>query len=305
MFSHLDSKVILGGMLAGIVLGVLNWGLGDTVPHMGKITGGLGLVVVFILFVYTFYANRRVQRYQEARNRLGKVIYDRVTQGKNPEWPYFVYLRPFYMDGKFVQPVELDVDSDYVERFGQPRTRLDLESVLDQIVYGIGKLVALSVDSKKVGACKIESTDKKWQDAVRDLCTHAEGVFIAPCKSESVLWEISLQLTEGRLDKCLFVKPLAQALNSLDFQKQWDDARVALEKPTKQRPGLTLPRYEDQGDIFRIVGKEIQAFHIFNPLKLSHVLPNVREQAADREKRKADLKALKELLTALAAANPK
>jgi hypothetical protein len=47
-------------------------------------------------------SEKRIAAYQKARNERAMVAREQVLSGKNPSWPYFVYLRPFGIEGKFI-----------------------------------------------------------------------------------------------------------------------------------------------------------------------------------------------------------
>ena len=79
-------------------------------------------------------SEKRIADYQKRRNERASSILEQVLIGKNPSWPYFVYLRPFNIDGKFIEVPRQKADDSFVEEYGLPTSYHDLESALALLV---------------------------------------------------------------------------------------------------------------------------------------------------------------------------
>jgi hypothetical protein len=240
-------------------------------------------------------SEKRIAAYQKARNERAMAAREQVASGKNPSWPYFVYLRPFGIDGKFIEAPRQKADDAYIEEYGLPASYHDLESALALLVYPHSQLVALSDKQGRAGAGHVKSTEKAWKDDVRALCEHAEGIFVVPFDFEGTAWEVEMIMERGWLPKTFFVMPAQSMLHGwpglrrfyLDYQALWEKGRRRYEP-------LKLPAYERQGAVVSD-GDRVRVFKGFGSRRF---IPKNRQRAQD------DLETLRAILRQLSAANP-
>jgi hypothetical protein len=239
-------------------------------------------------------SEKRIADYQKRRNERASAILEQVLIGKNPSWPYFVYLRPFNIDGKFIEAPRQRADDAFVEEYGLPTAYHDLESALALLVYPHSQLVALSDDPGKAGAGYVRSTDLSWKEEVRALCEHAEGIFVVPFNFEGTAWEVEMVIKSNWLLKTFFVMPAHASLHrlpgfrrlSLDYRDKWEKGRA--------RYGmLKLPEYDEQGAVV-LFGDRMRVFRGFGRKSL---------RIANKKRTDSDLNALRSILTELSAAN--
>ncbi|MGD8292278.1 MAG: hypothetical protein PVF37_11275 [Desulfobacterales bacterium] len=239
-------------------------------------------------------SEKRIADYQKRRNERASAILEQVLIGKNPSWPYFVYLRPFNIDGKFIEAPRQRADDAFVEEYGLPTAYHDLESALALLVYPHSQFVALSDDPGKAGAGYVRSTDLSWKEEVRALCEHAEGIFVVPFNFEGTAWEVEMVIKSNWLLKTFFVMPAHASLHrlpgfrrlSLDYRDKWEKGRA--------RYGmLKLPEYDEQGAVV-LFGDRMRVFRGFGRKSL---------RIANKKRTDSDLNALRSILTELSAAN--
>jgi hypothetical protein len=274
-------------MLAGVVAAVLAYLGSRAVPASAWLTGGIGAAIFLVFVAVQWQTRRRVATYQKRRNARASAIRDQVLSGGNPPRPYFVYLRPFDIDGAFVEAPRRDADSAYVEEYGWPTSHHDLESALALLVYPFGDLVALSDDAGKAGAGYVRSTDMTWQDEVRALCDHAEGIFVVPFDFQGTAWEVEMLQERGRLAGTFFVMPARPFLSvgwfSRDFRTLWEAGRA-------RYASLDLPEYDPRGAVVQagVTGRVFRGF-------------GSRFRGADRQQAERDLESLRACLAELSA----
>jgi hypothetical protein len=300
MWKHNDTKTIallglgFGGLFVAAMMVAVAWVRSQPVPTGAWLLAGAGAPLLAWGAVRLHRADKRIGAYQRRRNERASAIRDQVLAGTNPARPYFVYLRPFDIDGKFVEAPREGADHAYVEEYGWPMTYHDLESGLALLVYKYGELVALSDDPGKAGAGYVRSTDISWQDEVCALCQHAEGIFVVPFDREGTAWEVEMLVERGWLDKVFFIMPAASPLRgwpnpqrlSPNYRKLWKAGRVRYK-------ALNLPEYDKQGAMVQ-VGDGVRVLKVFGGWKLS---------TADRQRRKRDLETLRSRLEVLSSAN--
>lgn len=253
MWGHPDFRnaafgcVGCGGVAGGGLLAAASAVFPEGVPAGAAVAVAAGGAIVFGL---TVYRQRRVQcrllRYQLGRCKRAVRIARETMAGRNPTEPYFVYLRPFAIDGAFVEAPRGRVDEDVVERYGIPTAGHDLESALALLVQEHGELLALSNELGGT-AGKIRSHDDRWKDEVAALCEHAEGIFVVPFDFEGTAWEVSrIQSTPSWLAKALFIMPalppVAWLTRAPDYREMWEAGRERYRE-------LDLPEYDERGGV--------------------------------------------------------
>jgi len=258
MWAHGDVKWIFMGMvgilcfLGSMLVVVPVWVQFWPASTVDWVLAGLGMVLFAASTVNAMHTERRVAVYQQRRNQQASSIRDQVIAGNNPVRPYFVYLRPFDIDGKFVEAPRQGADLAYVEQYGWPTVSHDLESALALLVYPYGDLVALSDDPGKAGAGYVRSTDLSWQAEVEALCRYAEGIFMVPFDFQGTAWEVEMLSQHSWLDKTLLVMPATPptqrvfgiALFSRDYRTLWTAGRA-------RYPALELPEYNPRGAVIQ------------------------------------------------------
>lgn len=246
----------------------------------------LGLVTTMLSY---YDSEARLRAYQQRRNRRACAIRDEVLAGRNPARPYFVYLRPFAVDGAFVEAPRNDADERYVEAYGWPSAHHDLESALALLVYRHSDLVALSDDPGRAGAGYVRSSELTWQQEVAALCAYAEGIFIVPFDFEGTAWEVAMIDVQGWRTKTFVVMPakppLALAGVGRHFERLWEAGRV-------RYPALGLPAYDAGGCIVDL-GDDMAIYRGFGAHKT----------IGDGRARRHDLAQLAARLVALSSGN--
>jgi len=299
IWAHRDARAItVGGLgcmgsLIAITVVALAWIRSQPAPTVAWVAAGVGAAIFAGFAVVVWRTEQRIAVYQELRNERACAIRDQVMEGTNPERPYFVYLRPFDIDGAFVEAPRTDADSAYVEEYGWPTAHHDLESALALLVYPYGDLVALSDDPGKAGAGYVRSTDLSWQYEVRALCEHAEGIFVIPFEFEGTAWEIEMLVERGWLNKSFFVMPATPVTQRVlrtrwfarDYQALWEAGRARYST-------LNLPEYNARGAVVQ-VGDGVRVLEGFGR----------RQSLADRKRVQRDLETLRSRLAELSAGN--
>lgn len=285
-FSYL--LLILAGTL--IVLALIR---DDSVPTYAWFIGILGLVISGLFMGLLWQSQKRVARYQKSRNERANAICDEVLTNSNPSTSYFVYLRPFNIDEKFVSAPRSEADQNYVEEYGLPTIYHDLESALALLVHPYGELVALSKKEGKAGAGYVKSTNDKWEHIVQKLCNYAEGIFIVPFDFKGTATEVEILKDSGFVNKTFFVMPAQSVtwrlfglkLMTRNFRTLWEAGRTRY-----QKLGLELPEYDASGGIIQI-NEEVRILKVFG------------DKYTTNNRSKHDLKDLNSILQKLMSAN--
>jgi hypothetical protein len=302
IWAHSDAKWLgvgaigLFSLLFSMLLAILDWFQSQPAPTAAWILAGMGIIMFTVSTVAIWHIQRRVHKYQQCRNERACVIRDQVTMGMNPARPYFVYLRPFGIDGKFVEAPRKGANHAYVEEYGWPTVSHDLESALGLLVHPYGDLVALSDDPGEAGAGHVRSTDLSWQKEVEALCEHAKGVFIVPFNFEGTAWEVEMLVRRGWLSKSLFVMPAIPVTRRLmgvrwfsrDYEALWAAGR-------RRYKALDLPEYNARGAVVR-AGADRRVLYGFGRVP-------VFADSDDREQVEGDLETLHFWLAELSTHN--
>lgn len=198
-------------------------------------------------------SKHRVAAWQKRRNLRARATLDAI-RGGTARKPYFVYLRPFDIDGKFVRAPRSRATHAYVEEYGWPTIYHDLESALALLVYEMGELVALSDKAGTAGAGYVRSTDATWREDVRDLCAHAAGIFLVPFGFEGTAWEVQMLVGQGLLPKVFAVMPAVLMHRRWKlFTRVTRDYRALWEAGRARYVELRLPEYDPAGGIVTFV----------------------------------------------------
>ncbi len=250
--------------------------------------GTLGLFMGFLM-----RSRRRIAGYQRHRNQKANAIRDEVLTNSNPSTPYFVYLRPFDIDEKFVFSPRSAADQNYVEEYGFPTIYHDLESAIALFVHPFGELVALSDEEGKAGAGFVKSTKSTWKKDVEKMCAYAEGIFLVPFNFEGTAWEVEMVVESGFLKKTFFVMPAKSIIHRLfglkylsrDYKTLWEAGRARY-----RELDLELPEYDTRGAIVQI-NDDVRILKIFG------------DKFLDNKRSIRDLKTLHAILQELSSAN--
>ena len=297
IWKHKDAKIgclsVISIILGAVVLAMALFRSGPLPTGAWILVGVCAATLAWVVKAQR-KSEKRIADYQKRRNARANSILEKVLIGKNPSWPYFVYLRPFNIDGKFIEAPRLKADDAFVEEYGLPTSYHDLESALALLVYPHSQLVALSDNPGKAGAGYVRSTDLSWKEEVRALCEHAEGIFVVPFSFEGTAWEVEMIIESNWLLKTFFVMPAHSSLHrlpgfrrlSLDYRDKWEKGRA-------RYGALKLPEYDEQGAVV-LVGDRVRMFKGFGRKRFSIV---------DKKSTESDLEALRAMLTELSAAN--
>ncbi len=309
IFAHRDLIMSLAGcggclsLFIPMIVVILAWIQSRPAPYVAWVFAGVGTAIVAVFLATIWRSMVRVRNYQRARNELAKVICGEVMEGKNPARPYFVYLRPFDMDGAFVQAPRSAPDIAYIEKYGMPTSQHDLESALALLVYPFGELVALGDNPSPAfdsGAARLRSTEETWQAEILRLCEHAEGVFVVPFDRKGTAWEIEMLVTNDWLNKSFFVMPAKPALGlgskRLDYQALWEAGRAKYKV-------LTLPPYNRYGGIVEVGDRKHYHEGFGARKRMADLFDRAGERRAKRAKDDGDLEKLRSRLAELVASN--
>lgn len=267
----------------------------ESITNLTWIIAISGILILGFFMAMLKQAEKRIKTYQKKRNDRANEIRDEVLNDKNPSKPYFVYLRPFDIDEKFVYPPETGAGEKYVEEYGMPKNYHDLESALALLVYPHGELVALSKKEGKAGAGHVKSTDDSWENDVHKLCRFAEGIFIVPFSYEGTAWEVEMLVENNYLKKTFFVMPSKSIIFRLfgskrlsrDYKELWESGRSRYGEL-----GLELPKYDTHGGVVPFNNKN-QILKVFG------------HKFMDTSRSKQDILTLQELIKKLADDNAK
>lgn len=230
------------------------------------VLAALGIILFVWFGIVTMQQERRVKDYQIKRDATAGKIRDAVLVGEKTD-PFFVFLRPFDIDGKFYSaPSGIPADHAYVEEHGWPTADHDMESALANLVYSYGLLMAISDKPGKAGPGYVKASDDTWKDDVRAICEQAAGIFMVPFSSEGTAWEVNLLVRAGWLDKTFFVMPAEQGIPrrlgikwlTIDYRQMWSAGR-------ERYKTLALPAYEKQGEIFQLLEGEAISYWFGSP----------------------------------------
>ena len=232
------------------------------------VLAALGVILLFWFGIVLLQQRDRVKGYQEKRDVRAKAIRDDVLTGQKTD-PFFVFLRPFDIDGKFyAAPSGIPADYAYIEEHGWPTADHDMESALANLVYSQGLLIAISDKPGEAGAGYFKSTDETWQDEVPAICAKAAGIFMVPFASVGTAWEVDLLARSGWLGKTFFVMPAEQSRRlgiqwmTVDYREMWSAGRELYQN-------LPLPDYDEQGEIFQLIGGEVIRYWFGSPKPLT------------------------------------
>jgi len=228
----------------------------------------LGVTLLSWFGIVLSQQRHRVKNYQEKRDATAKIIRDDVLAGKQTD-PFFVFLRPFDIDGKFyAAPSCIPADYAYVEEYGWPTADHDMENALANMVYSHGLLIAISDKPGEAGAGYFKSTDETWQEEVPAICDPAAGIFMVPFASVGTAWEVDLLVHSSWLEKTFFVMPAEQPRRlgikgmTVDYRDMWSAGR-------KLYQNLSLPDYDEQGEIFQLIDDEVLRYWFGSPRPLT------------------------------------
>jgi hypothetical protein len=269
MWKHQDARQILmigcpGILLIAVAISLFVFALvsGRAISLYIWLLALLGVVLVVWMGLLLRQQDARVDRYQKKRDNRAVVIRELVLAGKQIERPYFVYLRPFDIDNKFfAAPSGIPSDYTYIEEFGWPTAKHDLESALANMVYASGLLVAVSDKPGDAGPAHVTANGETWQKDVFALCNQAAGIFMVPFDYEGTAWEVNMLVDAGWLDKTFFIMPEEQVFaRRLGMKRMTRDYRMLWEEGRKRYTNLALPPYQKQGLIFQLMEGQVKRY---------------------------------------------
>jgi hypothetical protein len=257
----------------------------------------LGVCVLTLAFVGVkwWWSDRKIRLInQEERNKRANEVLKQVLDDKNPSLPYFIYLRPFLIDGQFMEGHIGQQDDAFYDEYGWVGAYEDLEFYLAALIWPHSQIVAISNKSTGSGAGYIPSDNESWQRKVRELCKYAEGIFVVPFSSEGTSWEVEMIIERGYLSKTFWVMPpqfpivhrLVPSRLLTDFNKLWERGRAKYEM-------LKLPEYDWKGAVVFVCDR----IRIFKGFSLEKRSMTTKTRTED------DIESLREFLTEFAAAN--
>lgn len=268
-WAHRDVKVDLVGTLGGIsslggfAVALVALAQDRSVPIWALIMIVLGVAAFVWSAGQSLRAFMRVLAYQKRRDVISQTIREEVLRGNDPLPLYFVYLRPFSIDGAYISACPKEADRAYVEKYGWPDDSNSLENTVALLVHPFGELVALSGESSGVGPGYVKSTNLSFKEEVRALCTHAEGIFVVPfvpegrkgeAKEPGIVQEVEMLIEYRWLHKTFFIMPAMPFLSSWlgktqdssrNYRDRWESGRARF-------PELDLPEYDPGGCVVQV-----------------------------------------------------
>jgi hypothetical protein len=225
-------------------------------------------------------------RRNEEANELAKHVLA-VPAASSSLPPYFLYLRPFAVDGA--------IPSQYGREDGMYNLEhLDLVDVLRAALEPFGRLIAVGGNS---GADRVDSSpgSQSWLDKVEKLAQHAIYIIMAPLIADpssrsGTLAEIEL-VKKRFLEKCVWLMPetligrscyvgwkpgnpvVMGSMAHFDHRSAWERVREKLGAVGEGK--LALPDYDPDGMLFTLSSEGRVARSV--PLSLSCVLLKVRK----------------------------
>ena len=256
MWRHWSVLVMMVGALVALLAGIVlakGWDVRLSVRELRWVLAA----ALFIAFASVWLSMLRVRRHQKNRNEKADEIRRLVLNGGRPSRPFFVYLRPFHIDGAFVEAPRTAADKSFVEKYGVPTAYHDLETALALLVHRHGDLVAVTDHAGaewKPGAGHIQAPEDDWQEHVRALVQKAAGIFIVPFDRDGTAWEVCLVKELRLLDRVVFVMPAAGTVIRQVFRisGQSRDYRLLWEAGRARYSWLPLPEYDDRGAMLQI-----------------------------------------------------
>jgi hypothetical protein len=223
---------------------------------------GFGLCVLATVWLF------RVHRLctQRLDDLAAAALFARIVAGDIPEEPYVLYLRPF---------ASTDAVKSFIRINYKTTITVELEDELSTAVRPIGRLVALGESLEHFGAGRIASSEAAWQDAAIRLIRHAALILVVPSTRPGTLWEIEYLLTNGHMNKTVFLDVPNIRVASSHFAQQAEWAGVGV---LVAASGYQWPADNPEGAL--IFFGAATAPQLVEPLKLGQTLP-LRE-AVDR-----------------------
>ncbi len=182
---------------------------------------------------------------QKRRDKAARLLADRILAGEDMN-PFFLYLRPFVLTGKIVQPNPRKSYVPLVPGFFEPR-RLDLEIILSDAMATIAPIVALGRPGEHFGSGRLSAAENDWREVVKRLTEKAATIVVVPSYHPGTLWEVDLIKQSASLRKCLFVMPAQAGFIGLNISDYWSKTSAALADI-----GLGLPLYDKGGCWFKL-----------------------------------------------------
>lgn len=170
--------------------------------------------------------------------------------------PYWLYLRPFSLDGAMPQK-----NPGYHGIFGIfsfNQQRRDFEELLRLAVQKTGNLALVALGSRKVlqGAGRVETPDREWQENLQSLAQSARWILVIP-GGGAVCWEVEFIVGNELLARTIFVMPpVSVDVPTLRIKPKTELERAReywVEAVQKMKSlGLEMPAYRKGGMFFTL-----------------------------------------------------
>lgn len=148
---------------------------------------------------------------------------------------FFLYLRPFELDGNF----KIDEHGSLL-RPG-PQT---LERVLSDSMSG--SIIGLGPEDDSLSKVGRAGLFDEWKDLIGRAIMKSEKVFIIPAANAGTLWELGEIINGSHIGKTIFIMPPSN-LGKRNYTSFWQVSQSKIQ----QQYGILLPDYHIAGGMFR------------------------------------------------------
>jgi hypothetical protein len=214
-------------------------------PPANHLATGLCVAgATFAAAIVTMYALERSEK---------TASYEQVQRSVEAGRAYFLYLRPFAIEKRFLLDMPLFSGIPFVWMLPPVRYLFGLEPNLKRSVeeQAGALMLAIGETDRSPGIAKLTPPDEAWQTVFVRFAQNACGVFIIPFRSAGTLWEFDW-LVANALDKTVFVLPPVHTdpflglLATHGYASQWK----ALQERYADK--VALPDYRPEGLMFSV-----------------------------------------------------
>ena len=202
------------------------------------------LALFFILIPFLIYRRRRKEKQLEINANFKLKELDKNS--------FVLYLRPFSTSGKLrIRTIYLKVlDRILMGKFWDFELSVSLE------LENLFPLIAIGHHEESLGAAKLITSDKNWQDAMISLSNQATFIVVVPFESPSTFWEIDYVFSNKKLlEKTIFFMPptciswitFFEFLIRGSIKRKWRKSQATLSSM-----GIFVPDYRRSGCFFTL-----------------------------------------------------
>jgi hypothetical protein len=124
---------------------------------------------------------------------------------------------------------------------------LEFETLLSEALAPDLPLIALGRPGEHIGAGRLPVADEDWREVFQHLIRSAKWVVMIPSDEGETRWEVEQLVTQGYLNKTIFIMPPMPRTRQPDVAVYWERARTSL-----QALPIQLPKYTEAGQLFRL-----------------------------------------------------